>query len=194
VVTRGRWTAPGILILALPFLAAACGEQDATLTGDSLVVTPCEDGRSLVLAPVDLSFDRVEWLRNSDEAGTLYIRQGWRDPTLSNGVALQFLDLPALLEARRMSPGTPVPMEGLARVTLALQARCPDAVQPLEARTGTLTLSQLDLLPAGRIAGTARFDLLDQRADPTAPPAGRDLTLTFSKDLNDKDPLTGWGR
>jgi hypothetical protein len=194
VVTRGRVKALRTLVLALPFLAVACGEQGATLTGDSLVVTPCDDGRSLVMAPVDMSFDRLEWLRNSDDVGMLYIRQGWRDPTISNAVSVQFLDLPALLEARRLSPGIPIPMEGLARVTLTLEARCPDAVQPLEARTGTLTLSQIDLLPAGRIAGTVHFDLLDQRADPSAPPAGLNLTLTFSKDLNDKDPLTGWGR
>lgn len=194
MVTRGRLKAWLTLALALPFLAVACGEQGATLTGDSLVVAPCDGGHTLVLAPVDMSFDRLEWLRNSDDAGTLYIRQGWRDPTISNAVSVQFLDLPALQEARRLSPDTPLPMEGLVRVTLTLEARCPDAVQPLEARTGTLTLSQVDLLPAGRIAGSVHFDLFDRRALPSAPPAGLNLTLTFSKDLNDKDPLTGWGR
>jgi len=194
VVTRGKPAPWRALVLALPFLAVACGQQSATLTGDSLTVSPCQGGHPLVLAPVNLSFDRIEWLRNSDVAGTLDLRQGWRDPTTSNGIALQILDIPAVVEALRQSPGAPIPMDGIARVTLTLSLRCPQAVQPLEARTGTLTLSQFDLLPAGRIAGTAQFDLLDLRADASAAPVGVNLTLSFEKDLNDKDPLTGWGR
>jgi len=187
---------PPHLTAALPLLAAlcACGAQEATLTGESLKVSPCRDGKDLVLAPVDLSFNHLVWVRYSDQNGTLELRRGWRQPTASDLVSVEFMDLPLLREAVRQASGQPVAMEGLARVSLVLSERCPDADQPLVARTGTLVLDRFDLDPGGHIAGSIRFDLRDERQDPSEPPVGVNLALTFEKELTDKDPLTGYGR
>ena len=193
-MTRGRTAAWMTFVASLTLFSTSCSQQNATLTGDYLIVSPCKNGRPLEMAPVDMSFDRIDWMHNTDAAASLDMRQGWREPSVSNAVILQITNLPAVVEAWRLSPGTPISMDGVARVALALQASCPEALQPLVATTGTLTITQIDLLPSGRIAGKAQFDIIDERADPSDAPVGQNLTLTFAKDLNDKDPLTGWGR
>lgn len=181
-------------MLAMPCLVLACGTQEARLTGESLVISPCREGRPLEIAPVDLSFNHLVWVRNSDESATLEIRRGWRVSTESDEVVLQFTDLPAVREAFRLSPGVPIPLGAVARLTVALRSTCPDPRQALVADAGEFTLTRFELDPGGWIAGTARFDLADAREAPSSPPAGTDLTLTFSLALEDKDPLTGYGR
>jgi hypothetical protein len=184
------------LLLAMVLVAAtvACGSESARLTGDWLVVDPCLDGAPRNFQPVKLSFDHLVWVRNSDANAFLEARRGWRDATHSDELVVQFLDLPAVRESFRTAPGTSLPFDGIVRVTLALGESCPDSLQPLVALTGTLALDDFELGQGGRVSGTVRFDLRDLRADATAEPAGRNLVLTFDKDLNDKDPLTGYGR
>jgi hypothetical protein len=181
--------------LIMPFLAfVSCSSQTSLLTGEYLVVSPCVGDEARRFEPLSMTFDSVVWLRNSDENATLELRRGWRDPTISDELILQFLDLPAIRASFDLSPDSEISFDKLARVTLLLGDTCPASLQPLVALSGTMTLEKFNLAPGGLIVGSVRFDLIDQRADQTAEPVGRNLVLTFAKDLTEKDPLTGYGR
>jgi hypothetical protein len=189
----GPRTALRVLLAALCGLAAACNGGGGRLFGPTLTMAPCRDSTPRTFAPVDFTFDRVSWTRQGALA-TMQMRRGWRDPTASDLVVLQFSDVAAVKALWEASPDTPFAFDGLARVALVLNQRCPDAVQPLEARSGTMELVGFDLAVGGFITGTARFDLVDTRAAADAPPAGPDMVLDFHVDLTQKDPATGDGR
>lgn len=171
-------------MVALALLAGlgACADDDTgRLTGDRLTISPCNDGPR-TFEPFRYDFDRLAWIQAIDDAGTLELRQGHRNPNESDLMVLQFTDLPATREAWTQAPDQPLALDddGI-RVSLLLNARCPDQTQPLVARTGTLYLDAFDTGDGGRLTGRAEFDLIDARDqdNPDAEVAGSGMHLFF---------------
>jgi hypothetical protein len=164
-------------------LLAACGSGDlGVLSGDRLTVDPCRGDASRTFAPVRFEFDRLAWVHPIPSTGSIEMRRGHRATTESDLLLLQFADLPGSLAAWEADREAPLPLDGDAiRLSLVLNARCPDQVQPLVARGGSVRMTAFSPRDGGRIAGQAVFDLVDDRLRDAAgsPPAGSGMTLDF---------------
>jgi hypothetical protein len=172
----------------------ACESGHAVLTGESLTVTPCADGKARIWKPFRMEMDRLSWNRPAPDVGILTLQRGFRDPNGSDLLVLEFRDIEGLETMVREQPGSEVPLPEAGRLSLSLNLTCPDKREPLESGAGRLRLEAFDLSFGGRIAGTAWFDLADARQGEEADPAGIGMMLDFAVDLTEKDPRTGEGR
>jgi len=172
----------------------ACESGQAVLTGESLTVDPCGDGKPRTWQPFRMEMDRLSWNRPTSDVGILTLQRGFRDPNRTDLVVLEIRDVEGLEARVREQPGIEAPLPEAGRLSLSMNETCPDGREPLETRTGRLRLESFDLSFGGRIAGTAWFDLEDTRQEEEAVPAGIGMRLDFAVDLTEKDPRTGEGR
>lgn len=185
-------TLPGLLASMATFLACEAGH--AVMTGESLIVDPCANGKPRIWQPFRLEMDRLIWDRPVADVGILTLQAGYRDPNRTDLAVMEFRDVDALEARVRVEPGLELPLPDAGRLSLSMNGSCPDAREPLVTRGGRIRLDRFDLSFGGRIAGTAWFDLEDPRNAGDSPPVGVAMTLDFSVDLTEKDPRTGGGR
>jgi hypothetical protein len=194
MVTPLRSLAHSCLIASILACAAlaACEPGDAgILVGERLTVDPCRGDSPRTFAPVRFEFDRLAWVHPIPSTGSIEMRRGHRATTDSDLLLLQFADLEASVDAWAADPEAPLPLDGeTIRLSLVLNARCPDQVQPLVARGGTLQLTAFAPRDGGRIAGQALFDLVDDRLRDAAdaPPVGPGMTLDFEVSIHSGRP------
>jgi len=172
----------------------ACESGHGLLTGESLTVDPCADGKPRTWEPFRMEMDRLIWDRPDADVGMLTLQAGFRDPNRTDLVVVEFRDVEALEARVREAPGLEVPLPEAGRVSLSMNGTCPDGREPLVSQEGRIRLDRFDLSFGGGIAGTARFDLKNPRKGEDSPPAGTGMVLDFSVDLTEKDPRTGDGR
>lgn len=157
---RARWLA---LLLTAALAWSACSDGEGFIFGERLVARDCDGaGRDRTVAPYDESIAVLGFVERFDRA-TIRVSPGAANHYEDDQLTITFADVAAVRERVRTEGVATLTVDGAeTRVGFAPLGRCDFVTSPLEAATGTLTLTALGV-DDGRVTGTVAFDLVDRR-------------------------------